>query len=98
MLVLLLISRVILEYIKVTSKPTEIDVGQQNTFMVSVNMVTIFFSFYLFKLLNKFIVMPDIEEILWHREKYLQSQLFTMTHDMNSLTDLYCSKYKGYRK
>ena len=40
----------------------------------------------------------DIEEILWHREKYWQSQLFTTTHGMNSLTDLYCSKRKGYRK
>ena len=40
----------------------------------------------------------DIEEISWHREKYWQSQLFTTTHGMNSLTDLYCSKRKGYRK
>ena len=40
----------------------------------------------------------DIEEILWHREKYWQSQLFTTTHGMNSLTDLYCSKRKGFRK
>ena len=34
----------------------------------------------------------NIEEILWHREKYWQSQLFITTHDMNSLTDLYCCK------
>ena len=27
----------------------------------------------------------DIEEMLWHREKYLQSQLFITTHGMNSL-------------
>ena len=40
----------------------------------------------------------DIEEVLWHREKCWQSQLFTATHGMNSLTDLYCSKGKGYRK
>ena len=40
----------------------------------------------------------DIEEILWDREKYWQSQLFTTTHGMNSLIDLYCSKGKGYRK
>ena len=40
----------------------------------------------------------EIEEILWHREKYWQSQLFTMTHGMNSLTDLYSSKCKCYRK
>ena len=40
----------------------------------------------------------DIEEVLWHREKYWQSELYTTTHDMNSLIDLYCSKGKGYRK
>ena len=40
----------------------------------------------------------DIEEILWHREKYWQSQLFTTAHGMNSLTGLDCSKRKGYRK
>ena len=39
----------------------------------------------------------DIEEVLRHREKYWQSQLFTATHGMNCLTDLYCSKHKGYR-
>ena len=41
---------------------------------------------------------PNFEEILWHREKYWQSQLFTTTHGINSVTDLYCSKRKGYRK
>ena len=40
----------------------------------------------------------DIEEILWHWEKYWQGQLFTTTHGMNSLTDLYCSKRWGCRK
>ena len=40
----------------------------------------------------------DIEETLWHREKYWQSQLFTTTHGMNSLIDLYRPKRKGYRK
>ena len=39
-----------------------------------------------------------IEELLWHREKYWQSQKFTMIHDMYSLADLYSSKRKGYRK
>ena len=39
-----------------------------------------------------------IEELLWPREKYWQSQKFTMTHDMYSLTDFYSSKGKGYRK
>ena len=39
----------------------------------------------------------NIEVILWHRKKICQSQSFTSTHGMNSLTDLYCSKRKGYR-
>ena len=40
----------------------------------------------------------NIEEMLWHKEKYWQSQLFTTTQGMNSLKDLYSSKRKGYRK
>ena len=39
----------------------------------------------------------DIEEILWHREKHWQSQLFTTTQGMNSLTDLYCSTVPNVR-
>ena len=31
----------------------------------------------------------EIKEILWHRENYWQSQLFTTTHGMNSLTSYY---------
>ena len=59
MLVLPLILRVVEEYIKATIKPAKIDAGRQNTLMVSVKMITIFFSSCLFKLLNKFIVMPQ---------------------------------------
>ena len=40
----------------------------------------------------------DIEEILRHREKYWQSQLFPTTHVTSSLTDIYCFKRKSYRK
>ena len=40
----------------------------------------------------------NIEEMLWHKEKVWQSQLFTMTHGMNSLKDLYSSKCKVYGK
>ena len=69
MLVLLLISRVILEYIKATSKPTKTYVGRQNTLMTSVKMITIFFSFCLFKSLNKFIVMPEILKKFYGTEK-----------------------------
>ena len=39
-----------------------------------------------------------IEEILQHGAKYWRSQLFTMAHGINSLTDLYCSERKGCRK
>ena len=69
MLVLVLISRVVLEYIKAISKPKKIDVGRQNTLMVSVKMITIFFSFCLFKLLNKFIVMPQTLKKFYGTEK-----------------------------
>ena len=41
---------------------------------------------------------PSNIEVLWYRERYWQSQLFTVTHGMNSINDLYCKKHKGYRK
>ena len=69
MLVLLLILRVALEYIKIMSKPTKIDVGRQSILMVRAKMITIFFSFCLFKLLNKFIVMPQIFNKFYGTEK-----------------------------
>ena len=40
----------------------------------------------------------NIEEVLWYRERYWQSQLFTVTHGMNSINNLYSKKCKGYRK
>ena len=40
----------------------------------------------------------DLENKLWEREKYWQCQLFTNTHGMNSVSDLYASKRKGCRK
>ena len=36
----------------------------------------------------------DLENKLWEREKYWQCQLFTNTHGMNSVSDLYASKRK----
>ena len=69
MLVMLLISRVILGYIKAISKQTKIDVGRQSILMVCVKMITIFFSFSLFKLLNKFIVMPQTLHKFYGTEK-----------------------------
>ena len=69
MLVLLLISRVVLEYIKAISKPTKIDVGRQSILMVCVKMITMFSSFCLFKLLNKFLVMPQTLRKFYGTEK-----------------------------
>ena len=40
----------------------------------------------------------NIEGILWDREKYWQSQLFTKVKGMNSISDLYSVKRKGCRK
>ena len=71
MLVLLLISRTILEYIKAISKPTKIDVERQSILMVCVKMIIIFFSFSLFKLLNKFVVMPLTLKKFYATEKIL---------------------------
>ena len=42
--------------------------------------------------------LENIEDILWDREKYWQSQLFTIGKRMNSILDLYTSKRKGSRK
>ena len=42
--------------------------------------------------------LSKIEEVLWYRERYWQSQLFTGTHGMNSINDIYTKKHKGYRK
>ena len=98
MLVLLLISRVVLEYIKAISKQTKIDVGRQSILVVCVKMITIFFQFLSVQVIEQvYNNATDIEEILSHREKYWQSQLFITISGTNSLTDLYCSKGKGYR-
>ena len=40
----------------------------------------------------------DLEGKLWERERYWQCQLFTNTHGMNSVSDLYSNKRKGCRK
>ena len=40
----------------------------------------------------------NLEVKLWERKKYWQCQLFTNTHGMNSVSDLYSSKIKGFRK
>ena len=68
-LVLVLISRIVLEYMKAISKPTKVDVGQQNILLVCVKMTTIFSSFCLFKLLNKFLVMPQTLKKFYGIEK-----------------------------
>ena len=40
----------------------------------------------------------DTESILWEHEKYWQCQLFTNTHGMNCISDLYSRSRKGCRK
>ena len=42
--------------------------------------------------------LENIEDILWDRGKYWQSQLFAIANGMNSILDLYSSKTKGCRK
>ena len=67
MLVRLLISRIVLEDIKAISRSTKIDVGRQSVLMVCMKITAICFSLYLFKLLNKFIVMPHNR----HRKNFI---------------------------
>ena len=69
MLVLLVTSRIVLEYIQSISKPRKIDVGRQSILMVCVKMIAIFSSFCLFKLLNKFVVMPQTLKKFYGTEK-----------------------------
>ena len=40
----------------------------------------------------------NIEDILWDREKYWQSQLFKNVKGMNSISELSSVKRKGCRK
>ena len=40
----------------------------------------------------------SIEDLLWERGKYCQSQLFTSLYEMNNINDLYSMKRKGYQK
>ena len=40
----------------------------------------------------------NLEGKLWERKRYWQCQLFTNTHGMNSVSDLYSTKRKGCRK
>ena len=56
---------------------------------------------------HKFLQVQIIESVksnynldgkLWERERYWQCQLFTNTHGMNSVSDLYSAKRKGCRK
>ena len=98
MLVLLLISRIVFEYIKAISRLTKIDVGRWKINGMCKNNKNVFQFLSLRIIEQVYINATDIEEFLWHREKYWQSQLFTTNHGMNSLTDLYCFKHKRYRK
>ena len=40
----------------------------------------------------------NVEGKLWEKERYWQCQLFTNTHGMNSVSDLYSTKRKGCGK
>ena len=64
MLVLVLTSRIALEYIKVISKPTKIDVGLQGILMVSIKIIAIFFLFFSVQIIEQvYDIATDIEEI-----------------------------------
>ena len=42
--------------------------------------------------------LENIEDVLFDREKYWQSQLFTIAEGMNNILDLCSSKIKDCRK
>ena len=55
-------------------------------------------SFCLLKLLSKFLVMPQTLNKFYGTGKTLAKPVIHNDSGMNSLTDLYCSKRKEYRK
>ena len=76
MLFLLLISRIVLEYIKAILRPTTIDVELQRILMVNGNCQnnTNNFQFLYVEIIEHVYGNPtEIEEILWHKEKYWQT-------------------------
>ena len=78
---------------KKISRITEIDVGLHSVLMVSVKISAIFFSFCLFKLLNKFM------EILQTLKKfYGPGENVGKASYLLRLSDLYCYKRKVCRK
>ena len=50
-----------------------------------------------FQLIEQIVGSDYIEDRLWGREKYWQSQLFTTTHGMNSPLYVYSGQRKGCR-
>ena len=40
----------------------------------------------------------NLEDKIWERERYWKRKLFTNTHGVNSVSDLYSTKRKGCRK
>ena len=50
-----------------------------------------------FQLIESVVSDLDLENKLWEREKYWQCQVFTNTHGMKSVSELYASKRKGRR-
>ena len=66
--------------------------------MVIVKIIPIIFSFCMLKLLNMFTVIPQKLKKFYGTRKNIGKPVFSTTHGMSSLTDLYCHKRKGYRK
>ena len=77
MLFLLLISRIVLQYIKAILKPTTTDVELQRILMVNgkyQNNTNNFQFLYVEIIAHVYGNSTDIEEILWHKEKCSQNQ------------------------
>ena len=40
----------------------------------------------------------DANKVLWGREKYWQTKLFTLTHRLNNMNEWYALNRRGYKK
>ena len=61
---------------KTISTLTKIDLGRQSILILCVRIITIFFSFCLLKLLNKFVVIPQTLKIFYGARKKIGEASF----------------------
>ena len=97
-LVLLLVLKKDLEFIKVTS--TQVRCGVANHLLNVCHSEGNKFEYLQIQLIEQVSVnnSKNIDKMLCEREKYWQAQLFTLTHGFNSPNEWYTQNRKVYRK